>query len=432
MESNPFLSAAERQLEELLAEDFPIHRPKTTNNTPIKTQMTQPKKTTRSADKAKKPLKDTKPQRGSVIDPPNDFRDQRQFNDSFELLESIINENYDTLSGDVNDSDIINLFNSSRTGFYLHDNENSNGGLDKSFGTLNNGLGGLDNNLGGLDNKSYLANEDGSYSENKDGRKYSDDMSSIDPRLINENDNLSIPENLNTDSSTPTEFDNSDVYASDYSTLRASDVDKKKQFEEKTQKTYFEEKKQQTYFEEKTTLCKGKVQQESKCNGRTTKQTNAKNSKSMPGNQTKDNSKRNDDVDHYSLQYDKKISQFEKSLTGKNKSKVLEHSVSLTDEVDDILSSLDDLARDVTANLQAKKKNETRLPRKSSMRQNSTTSLNSSFGSGERVKNLSSLKRSMSLLDSVPNPRSLRSKEDVDSYFEEQKSPGKEKFVKEV
>lgn len=79
--------------------------------------------------------------RASVIDPPSQFEDQlTNLNDNFELIESFINDNF------------------------------------SSF-TANN-------------EKNLLLNN---------RRKYSDDMSSIDPKLINENDDLSIPDHFKSD-----------------------------------------------------------------------------------------------------------------------------------------------------------------------------------------------------------------------------------------
>lgn len=80
--------------------------------------------------------------RSSVINPPSPFDDEMTaFNDNFELIENFISDNFSNLS----ENNEKNLF--------------------------------LNNNR----------------------RKYSDDMSSIDPKLINENDDLSIPEHLKSD-----------------------------------------------------------------------------------------------------------------------------------------------------------------------------------------------------------------------------------------
>lgn len=75
--------------------------------------------------------------RSSVIDPPSQFEDKLSaLNDNFELIETFLNDNF-------------NSFN--------NNNENSS---------------------------------------HYNGRKYSDDMSSIDPKLINECDDLTIPDHL--------------------------------------------------------------------------------------------------------------------------------------------------------------------------------------------------------------------------------------------
>lgn len=79
--------------------------------------------------------------RTSVIDPPSQFEDKlTALNDNFELIESFINDNFSTF-------------------------------------TANN-------------EKNLLLNN---------RRKYSDDLSSIDPKLINENDDLSIPDHFKSD-----------------------------------------------------------------------------------------------------------------------------------------------------------------------------------------------------------------------------------------
>lgn len=80
--------------------------------------------------------------RSSVIDPPSQFEDKLlALNDNFELIESFISDNFSS---------------------FANNNE-----------------------------KNLLLNNN--------RRKYSDDMSSIDPKLINENDDLSIPDHLISD-----------------------------------------------------------------------------------------------------------------------------------------------------------------------------------------------------------------------------------------
>lgn len=112
--------------------------------------------------------------RASVIEPPYDFQDE-SYEDSFEMLENIINSN----ESDMNTDQLLQL---------LKNQKNSNRNSDS------------------ISLSSFLKE-----------RKYSDDMSSIDPRLINENDNLSIPENFNQHSPSPTMFESSfDPYSIQY------------------------------------------------------------------------------------------------------------------------------------------------------------------------------------------------------------------------
>ncbi|XP_066246201.1 uncharacterized protein DDB_G0284459-like isoform X1 [Euwallacea similis] len=171
---DPF-EMAQRQFMELLeCDDFKPFTPSNTTNTsrshttlpvtPLKTP-TSPlplKKSVKSADQIKRP------KRKSVIDPPVNFKDSSFdiIDDSeFELIENIINEHFG--SDEVTQEGTNN-------GFYLHNIKNNKESL---------GLGDI------LDNS----------------RKYSDEMtSSIDPSLINEHDNLSIPEHLRLDDYSPT------------------------------------------------------------------------------------------------------------------------------------------------------------------------------------------------------------------------------------
>lgn len=111
-------------------------------------------KTPTSPQSVKKPTK-----RESVIDPPISFKDSMESvtdNDDFELIENIINDHFGESPKEFD------------TGFYLHNIKANKDPL------------GLDNIL---------------------DRKYSDD---IDPRLINENDNLSIPEHFKVEDYSPT------------------------------------------------------------------------------------------------------------------------------------------------------------------------------------------------------------------------------------
>lgn len=92
-----------------------------------------------------KPIKSANSaKRSSVIDPPSQFEDKlTALNDNFELIESFINDNFTSFSSN---------------------NE-----------------------------KNLMFNR----------RKYSDDLSSIDPKLINANDDLSIPDNFNLSDTDP-------------------------------------------------------------------------------------------------------------------------------------------------------------------------------------------------------------------------------------
>ncbi|XP_060521229.1 uncharacterized protein LOC132698919 isoform X4 [Cylas formicarius] len=163
---DPF-DVAQRQFMELLDSDnfkpfapfnSQVTRPHTSNPNPIKTP-TSPQvapKTVKSAD----PIK--KYNRASVIDPPSNFKDSLDsVNDDFELMENLINEHFNADDKNFHDN-----------GYYLHNLKN-----DKRSLTLDHIL---------------------------DNRKYSDDASSIDPCLINENDNLSIPDHFKVDDYSPT------------------------------------------------------------------------------------------------------------------------------------------------------------------------------------------------------------------------------------
>lgn len=139
--------SAQRQFLELLEGDEPM-RPFKPTLEPI--QHKRPK--ARSADNSK---------RTSVIEPPCSFQDSLEsVNDDFELLENLMNQ--DDLQG-----------------FFSHGKNNNEDSM--SLGDFLN------------------------------GRKYSDDMSSIDPSLINENDNLSIPDHLKVDDLSPTNTNDTDI-----------------------------------------------------------------------------------------------------------------------------------------------------------------------------------------------------------------------------
>ncbi|XP_063917808.1 uncharacterized protein LOC135133350 isoform X5 [Zophobas morio] len=167
---DPFVSA-ERQFMELLECDAfkpltsptkPHLRPHTAANNSVKLPA---KKFVKSAGAPA-------PKRASVIDPPACFQDPDAADDDFEILENLINDQFNN---------------------------------DEFFLTLNKH---------NKDEFNVILNQ----------RKYSDDMSSVDSNLINENDNLSIPEhfkfgNYSTESSedTDTTLQNDvDVYSLQY------------------------------------------------------------------------------------------------------------------------------------------------------------------------------------------------------------------------
>ncbi|KYB25982.1 hypothetical protein TcasGA2_TC005880 [Tribolium castaneum] len=119
-------------------------------HTAVEKAKSPPKKSVKSAETS------NNKKRQSVIDPPVCFQDSE---DDFELLENILNE---------------------KTNFKLDLNKN-----DDCFDIFSNTV--------------------------TVERKYSDDMSSIDSNLINENDNLSIPENFKLDNYSPTSTEDTDT-----------------------------------------------------------------------------------------------------------------------------------------------------------------------------------------------------------------------------
>lgn len=437
MQSNPFLTAADRQLKELFDEDFkPITtilsqttktlRPNTTENTPTKPNVYQlnNKKLSKSADKTKKAKTSPvlKIKRASVIDPPVDFKDEPNFNDSFEMLESIINESYIDDQHELNDEDIVNLLNANLHGthdnsFYLHE-KNKNFDLNRSFYLEKESVT-LGNESVTLGNESItLGNESINLNSLLNVRKYSDDMSSIDPQLINENDNLSIPDNLNLDSSSPiSNSDNIDAHLDHYSVQ----YDKKiSEIENSLGKSKSKVLKHSTSMFENSDEVRGDVLNKSLTRSTEGIDGYGKN-RLMNGTDSSDKKKivKNDHLKSSNLKRDHVKNDHVKKEQIKNN-----HTVTNL------------LKNDQTKQLQTKTKS--KLPSKNTI-QKSTTSLNSSFGcngSGgkERKKDLSSLKRSISLLDPVTNSR-LKSKEEVDNYFDEldQKMPGgHEKIKREV
>lgn len=315
--------SAERQLMELLeCDDFKPYktppksisiRPHTTVNTPQKPKspLVKIKKVSKSAEKAHKiniTKTAAKHKRASVIDPPSDFKDENLI-DSFELIENYINQNFgeDSLTSDI---DFEHLCSDNKNNINNHFTQKK----DRENFSL-----------------STILNES----------KYSDDTS-IDPRLINENDNLTIPDNFDTNESSPTSIND------------------------------------------------------------------------------------NPEIDHYSAKYDKKISALESEI-GKNAHKRSvsvdhnDHKSAEEIQLDEFISSLDDLENFTQTELKRSK-----LPKKNNDK--STISLNSST-SNDRKKNLSSLKRSISLLDPVLKPKSLKNKKDVENYFEEQEQRNPKKEV---
>ncbi|KAI4456385.1 hypothetical protein MML48_8g00004982 [Holotrichia oblita] len=337
---NPFVSA-ERQLMELLeCDDFlntPPAPPPTIQNTPrprttntainsnksaASKSTVQKKKAVKSANpKLQKGKVENPPvpKRASVIDPPVDFRDRlSMLNDDFDAIENMINSSY------TNGSE-----SSYSSKFYTRAENNS-------F------------------NLTAILNQ----------RKYSDDISIIDPRLINENDNLSIPESLHNDDSSPNSIlDNN-------------------------------------YF---------------------------------------DLGNRYDDIDQFSENFDNKMSSIEPDGTEIK----LKQSISLYDDdkfigsgnIDEFVialseSSVDNKSSSVKNVSKPKKQiKSSKLPK---CTEKSNSLENSSIGYGGNSKdrkknNLASLKRSISLLDPVQKPKTLKNKQDVQNYFNEQefKSPTK-------
>ncbi|XP_030751986.1 uncharacterized protein LOC115879351 isoform X2 [Sitophilus oryzae] len=184
---DPF-EMAQRQFMELLeCDDFKPSTPSTPSDAPANTPRphTTPHNTRSSPSPVKKTVKSAEPvkksTRESVIDPPFNFKDSLDsVNDDFELIENMINEHFGNATNE----------NDTGGGFYLHNLKNN---ADSTTLMLDQIL---------------------------DNRKYSDDMSSsIDPSLINENDNLSIPDNLKIEDYSPTSTVDTDV------TLQDNNVD---------------------------------------------------------------------------------------------------------------------------------------------------------------------------------------------------------------
>nr|XP_022916441.1 uncharacterized protein LOC111426236 isoform X2 [Onthophagus taurus] len=275
---DPFVSA-ERQFMELLeCDDFKPFKP--TKTSPITPKLQSPKPTQKlhqkihyhqdkqKLEKSKNAIPNNK--RASVIDPPLDFRDRlSMLNDDFDLIENLINENF------------------TKTTTFHKNNE-----VNKKLNVFS--------------------------------QKFSDELNTIDPKLINETDNLSIPDHFD---------QNYEGSPTSTSTLNCFD----------------------TFL-----------------NG-----TEIKLNESMS---------MLEDVSNSFLE--------DKDL----------------DEVLIALKSPDtyDKQRKVSEKV-------SKLPKKSS---DKSKLLNSSAGCSAKKKNLSSLKRSISLLDQKPKP--LKNKQDVQNYFNEQ------------
>ncbi|KAJ8984674.1 hypothetical protein NQ317_015765 [Molorchus minor] len=294
---DPFESAQRQFMELLECDDFKsltpsnnISRPHTT------TGVSQAKKASPAAKK--KTIKSAEPlltrveknnHRASVIEPPNTFKDSLDsVNDDFELIENLINDQF------TDD-------NKNSNSFYLHSKP------QKESLTLGDIL---------------------------DNRKYSDDMSSssIDPRLINENDDLSIPEHFKIDDFSPTSTTDTDM------TLQ-------------------------------------------------------------------------NDVDHYSLQYDKKIAALEPKVEKispppAERKPLVKRSVSLLNR-----SKTDQDSVKVTSK---------KLTNKSKLTSRSVSSVSATKNvSVDKKKGLAGLKKTTALFEPLQKPPSLKNKNDVDNYFSE-------------
>lgn len=289
------------------------------NNTPSKNVKTLPEnKIPNSAKNIKSPKK-----RASVIEPPDDFQDNTHLlQDNFEMIENFINDNY--INDDCKKPESKNI--KSKQSMKLNNNNKS--GTNEML-SLN----------------SILAE-----------RKYSDDMTSIDPNLINENDNLDIPDKLPVDNDSP-----------------------------------------------------------ASCNN---------------------------DIDHYSVQYDKNISMLEPLVLAKTEINNMKRSVSMQENqpLDDIdfeefISSFeDDDTFPTLKNFLHGSKTDSNTPIKKVLKK-STHSLNSSFGknSSQKVDNkkqsLSPLKRSISLSNPVVKARSMKTKQDIQDYLHVREQPGSKKIL---
>lgn len=192
--SDPFKTAEHQFMELLECDDFKLlsndSKQKQKSSLKCSPKSLRPKTTTNSTPKKPTPINNNKKslksatntqptnKRSSIIDPPFNFKDSTEsINDDFELLENMINN---SLNNDLNEDILVNLDKT------VEDSNKKSLNLDK---LLNN------------------------------NRKYSDDMSSIDPRLINETDNLSIPEHFQIDDLSPTSTIDTDI------TIRNVDIE---------------------------------------------------------------------------------------------------------------------------------------------------------------------------------------------------------------
>lgn len=306
-EYNPFV-VAEKQLMELLqCDDFKPYNMssphKNLSSKCVPTKSTAQNKYSQSNINSKT----SSAKRSSIIDPPDDFQDKMLLlQDNFELIENFINDNY------VPNDDTIN---SEKTNTKSKVSNHSDSYKNKT----SNGL-----------SLNCILSE----------RKYSDDMNSIDPSLINETDNLSIPDKLPLDNCSPMSSSH--------------------------------------------------------------------------------------ELDHYSVQYDKKISVLEPMPLPKNDK--IKRSLSSQDEqtlddidFDEFISSFDDDESFPTLKsfLQSTKSDKS----EKKIIQKSTLSLNSSFGKNlpskgpEIKKPITPLKRSVSLSNPVVKARSMKNKQDIQEYL---------------
>lgn len=312
-------------------------RPRTTppktdsNKSPYlqkKLKSAEPKLQNSSSKITQKPAVEQK--RASVIDPPADFRDRLSIlNDDFDAIETMINSAYSA-----------------------EDAENQ---LSESF-------------------KFYARAENNSFNLNAilSQRKYSDDLSSIDPRLINENDNLSIPESLHDDSSPASTLDNNFFELDN----RLEEID------------HFSEN-----FDHKMSSI---------------------------------------EPDGTEIKLKGSISTFEDQQILES-GNIDEFVIALSDSKPEKTKTAKNIAKNTKKT--AKPKPASKLPKsvEKSNQSSDNSSFGYSVSAKDKKKNnLASLKRTISLLDPVQKPKPLKNKQDVQNYFNEQelKSPNKNEKAK--